>query len=188
MTYPFWKGLISLFLLPAVCLIVFFPLRAQDPPRPYPIDIIPASPTAQSLHQYGDVPVTLFNGLPNISIPLMEVGDRDLRLPITLSYHASGINPEQHPGWVGLGWSLQAGGVITRSQRGTTDEVVSDFGPDSLRYSYYTNFDVIDTAEWFSLESLQRFDTVDTGLAQPTPDEFRFTFMGYSGSFYLNHL
>lgn len=187
MTHPFWKGVIPLFLLIAVCLIVFFPLRAQDRPRPYPIDVIPASPTAHSFHQYGDVPVTLFNGLPNISIPLMEVGDRDLRLPISLSYHASGINPEQHPSWVGLGWNLQAGGVITRVENGAIDETVTTGPADSLAYSYYTNYQINDRADWDSFASLQRFIT-PSPIANPSPDEFRFSFMGYSGSFYLNHL
>ena len=98
----------------SVILFVSGSVFAQTNPRPYPVDIVPASPNAASIQQYGDVPVTLFNGLPNISVPLMTVKDRELSLPVSLSYHASGINPDRHPGWVGLGWSLQAGGVITR--------------------------------------------------------------------------
>lgn len=164
-------------------------LTAQDNPRPYPIDIIPASPNAANLQQYGDVPVSLFNGLPTISIPLMEVSDRDLSLPISLSYHASGINPEQHPGWVGLGWSLQAGGVITRSINGAADEVAIPGRTDSLQFAYYDNYDLIDRTDWDSQTSLARYNFTTTipDLAIPAPDEFRFTFMGYSGSFYLNH-
>lgn len=72
------------------------------------------SPNAAELGKYGKMPVDYFSGLPNITIPLTELRARNYTLPIYLSYHASGNKPDQHPGWVGQGWSLHAGGCINR--------------------------------------------------------------------------
>lgn len=56
------------------------------------------SPDAAELGKYGRIAVNYFNGLP-----------------VYLSYHASGNRPDSHPGWVGQGWSLHAGGCINRN-------------------------------------------------------------------------
>lgn len=42
---------------------------------------------------------------------------------MSLSYHASGIKVDEVATWVGAGWSLNSGGVITRNIIGTPDEV-----------------------------------------------------------------
>lgn len=67
------------------------------------------SPTAYEMGKYGRTPASHFYGLPNIAIPLTEVRAKGMTLPITLSYNAGGNKPDQHPGWAGLGWSLNAG-------------------------------------------------------------------------------
>ena len=79
-------------------------------------------PTAASLGKYADFPVSYFTGLPNISIPIYDLKDGDAELPISLSYHSSGIRVSEVASWVGLGWALNAGGVILRTVRGTADE------------------------------------------------------------------
>lgn len=67
------------------------------------------SPNAAELGKYGSIPVSYYNGLPNIEIPLAELRAKNYTLPVYLSYHASGIKPDQHPGWVGSGWSILLG-------------------------------------------------------------------------------
>ena len=52
---------------------------------------IPPSPTAASLGIYGAVPVGHYTGIPQIEIPLYEIKCGSLTIPISLSYHASGI-------------------------------------------------------------------------------------------------
>ena len=81
------------------------------------------SPTAAELGKYGKVPVNYFNGLPNITIPLTEVYAKGYTLPVYLTYYAAGNKPDQHPGWVGMGWTLHAGGSITRIIKGQKDEL-----------------------------------------------------------------
>jgi hypothetical protein len=85
-------------------------------------NVIAPSPNAAALGKYAEWPVNLNTGIPSINIPLFEVKGRTLSVPISLDYHASGIKIGEIASWVGLGWSLQAGGVITRSVRGLPDE------------------------------------------------------------------
>src|SRR5579863_7043768 len=81
-----------------------------------------SSPTAASLGKYGDIPVSYNTGIPNISIPIYSVQAGSLKLPISLSYHASGLKVEEEAGWVGAGWALNAGGMITRTVIGAPDD------------------------------------------------------------------
>lgn len=99
---------------------LYMPLWAQAPVE-VP-DVIPPSPTSAALGKYGDVPTDLHHGTPNISIPLYEIVVDDIRVPISLSFHASGHKVGEQASWVGLGWSLNAGGVVNRSMRGKPDE------------------------------------------------------------------
>lgn len=80
------------------------------------------SPNAASLGEYGEVPVSPFTGIPQIEIPLYEIKVGDYTLPISMSYHAGGVRPDQHPGWTGLGWTLNAGGCISRVVNDMPDE------------------------------------------------------------------
>ena len=80
------------------------------------------APNAAALGKYGDYSVGNFTGVPDISIPIYTVQDGSLSLPISLSYHASGVKVAEMASWVGAGWSLNAGGIITRTVLGIRDE------------------------------------------------------------------
>ena len=88
-------------------------------------NVIPPSPNTASLGKYGDIPISLYTGIPNISIPLYEIKDGDLSLPVSLSYHAAGVKVEEIPSSVGLGWTLNATGIVGRSVRGLPDELAN---------------------------------------------------------------
>ena len=81
-----------------------------------------SSPNAASLGKYGDFPVSYNTGLPQISIPIYTVNEGTLSLPISISYHAGGIKVMEASSFVGAGWALNAGGVITRSVVGAPDD------------------------------------------------------------------
>lgn len=123
------------------------------------------SPTAASLGEYVDVPVSLYAGLPEISIPIYEIDLGNYKLPVTLSYHASGIRIVQEASWVGLGWTLNAGGVITQSIRKIND----------LQSNGYPNQPTIPD---FGEDDPAPGSDVDT-----EPDIFSYNFAGYSGKF-----
>ena len=80
------------------------------------------SPNVAALGLYGEIPVSKFTGMPDISVPIYEVPVGDFKLPFSLHYHAAGIRPDQHPGWVGMGWNLNTGGVVSRTVKGKPDD------------------------------------------------------------------
>ncbi|MFT3704796.1 MAG: hypothetical protein QM802_20695 [Agriterribacter sp.] len=113
---------------------------AQTTPFPEPgLDgsLVPPSPNAQSYQSYGNTPVALFEGQPQITIPVYQVRCGSLLLPINLSYNYNGLFPLQDAGWTGLGWNLNAGGVITRTVQGYPDS--SQGG--SVNYGQYNIHD-----------------------------------------------
>jgi YD repeat-containing protein len=101
-----------------------FHSQAQTPATSLPQlpRVIPPSPDAAALGKYGDLPISAYTGTPNISIPLYEIKEGDITVPISLSYHASGVKVEEEASWAGLGWTLNAGGVLTKSIVGKDDE------------------------------------------------------------------
>ena len=68
-----------------------------------------SSPTAASLGKYGDFPISYNTGIPQISIPIYTAKAGSLSLPISLSYHASGLKVEEYASWAGAGWALKIG-------------------------------------------------------------------------------
>lgn len=105
-------------------IINLFSAFAQEPPsgnfnKP---EIVPPSPTAQIFEEYGNVPVSLYTGIPDIKIPLWTVKVGKLELPIYLSYNASGVRVDELPGLVGMKWCLNYGGMISRNVNGRSDE------------------------------------------------------------------
>ena len=84
----------------------------------------PRTPTVAALQQHIDMPSVESNGLVPININLWTIDEGDIHIPITLSYHGSGIKVDQLAGNVGLGWSLQAGGIISRDIKGLPDDMV----------------------------------------------------------------
>lgn len=80
------------------------------------------APTIASFMKYIDHPVGLFHGNPEISHTLYILKDGAVELPITLQYNTSGIKVAEEASQVGLGWNLDAGGMIVQSAVGRLDE------------------------------------------------------------------
>lgn len=146
-----------------------------------PMDGI-ASPNASSFHQIGNIPVNLYTGRPNIAIDLYEVTSGNFKMPLSMSYDASGFRPDVHPGWVGLNWSLSAGGVITRKVNDMLDE--NEYVNEDIP-GFFLGHSVLDRPDWdagYFIKS-HALAAVSTDTA---PDEFMFDFLGYSGSFFMD--
>lgn len=98
------------------------PYNTQAQVSPLHENIIPPSPQASDLGKYSEATVNHQTGVPNISIPIHSIKGKDISHNIVLSYDASGRKVAEIASWTGLGWTLQAGGVITRTVRGLPDE------------------------------------------------------------------
>jgi hypothetical protein len=95
----------------------------DDPGYSFIPRVVPPSTEALALQRYGDYPVGHTTGVPNITIPIYTINTGKLKLPITISYHAGGFKPEEKSGILGLGWTLNAGGRISRTVLGDPDEL-----------------------------------------------------------------
>lgn len=156
--------------------------------------VIPPSPNAAALMKFADIPVSNYTGTPNIDIPLYTIQSGDISVPISLSYHASGIKLIEEASVVGLGWALQAGGAVSRNILDKDDfaEASSYFTasvpdikntPDSLLIFRESSFithtqegEVLDLNELFTSRDFYDFES----------DIFFFNFQGRSGKFNLN--
>ena len=96
------------------------------------------TPEAAAIAQYQDMPVSLYSGTPEISIPLYEIDVDGFKIPITMKYHASGIKVAQEASWVGLGWTLEVGGRISRSVK-DADDLLGNYNYDGNdpRHPFY---------------------------------------------------
>ncbi len=144
-------------------------------------DITPPSPEAAAFGKYIDNPISKYNGTVDVSIPIYTVRDNDIELPIRLSYHGGGVKVEEEATWVGLGWTLFSGGVITRSKRGLDDfmNTVDRTGYLHLPLAWTPPQSGDDLTYEYLVESCN-------AIIDPTPDLFYFNFNGHSGKFLLN--
>jgi hypothetical protein len=164
--------------------------------------VTPPSPNAAAFQKYGDIPISPYTGIPNISIPIYTIKFRDISIPISLSYQASGIKVSEEASQVGLGWAINTGGMISRN-------IIGD--DDFYGWAYFNNY--ANNLEDLTYNhgptnlivngcSLPRFnrnipqnptlDTIDLLnqlSASPgydfQPDQYFYNFLGQSGKFTL---
>jgi YD repeat-containing protein len=166
-----------------IFLIVFFHLgiiRAQLDTK----NIIPLSPNAAAIARYGEVPVSLYSGTPNISIPIYTIGSSKLKLPLQLSYHAGGNKVETIASWVGYGWSMGTIPSISRSVNGIADEGAGGFtnlfGNKTVKQLFEEDR-LQNSQVWQSFLNLILLNEVDTEA-----DIFYFNLPGKSGKFFYS--
>lgn len=144
------------------------------------------SPQAASLGEFGAIPVSLFTGTPEISIPLFELEAGNFKYPIGVSYHLASVKPHLQPGTSGLGWML-SDACINRTVRGVYDEKMDDSGIAHGFYGHYAKMKNISNAQFdqYTQQNLTAWDNQTTWF-ELSADEFSFSVNGHSGLFYLN--
>ena len=169
---------------------------AQSPTQNSPYSQVSiASPTAASLGKYADIPVNYHTGIPEVNIPLYTIKEGPLTLPISLSYHGGGVPVMEPASWVGTGWALNAGGVITRTVMGAQDES----GGGRVQYGHFSDYGF---SSYYTIGGgfLQgpRENGINDDIQGPAsyqflndiydgePDLYTFNFNGYVGKFYFN--
>lgn len=165
--------------------------------------IIPPSPTVAALMKFEEVPVSNYNGIPDITIPLVNMPtiSKNINLSIALKYHPSGIKADDRASDVGLGWSLFAGGTISRTVKGLPDEELvlesSSGGKAKVGlyqtsvanhvnhyYQHGSNFlQFIENQPYQANE--YAWGIVESNKYDTEHDLWQFNFMGKSGRFYI---
>lgn len=171
-----------------ILLFTFFSLYSQSIERPA---LIPPSPQASSFIRYGEIPIGHTSGVPQIEIPIYTLQTSWIEIPISLSYHASGFRVRDIPSPVGLGWVLNAGGLVSRSvelrpdfRQSTTDPIIikSKEYIDSLKNgtARYLNIDFsnVNNAEYWEQFF---FNYSWTDLPDTRSDRYSYNFLGKSG-------
>ncbi len=168
-----WIGLWAIFLSSSLS----FAQRSGGDYQYLPdIPTIPPPPNAAALGKYGDIPVSTYTGVPSISIPLYEIKLEDFVLPISLDYHAGGVKVDEIASDAGIGWSLNAGGVIARQVNGKAENGTGSFGlPADPQNFYPNNYPTSNDADYVFAQS------VGSGEIDSKPDEFFYNFCGKAG-------
>jgi len=84
--------------------------------------VVPETPTESAIIRSSEVTTSYSIGQPNIVVPFYTIQEGRIKVPISLSYNAGGFKVGEKASWVGLGWSLSTGGVVTREMRGIPDD------------------------------------------------------------------
>ena len=84
--------------------------------------VIKPSPQSQAFTLYGDYPMSDYNGLTDITVPIHTITGKKLSLPVTMGFHASGRMANEVNGILGMRWTLNCGGLVTRVMKGAPDE------------------------------------------------------------------
>lgn len=144
--------------------------------------IIPPSPEVTSLFKFVDYPVSHSTGVPEISIPLYTVRCGNLSLPVSIDYHAGGRTYQEMTGPVGIGWTLNAGGTISRTIFGYPDE---DYPvPNNLKQASSMN---VKNDYLYLAELYYKAGSDPLGAFKDSEyDLFSYVLPGMSGSFVLD--
>lgn len=161
----------------------------------------PARPSADTwnLTQHGKIQPTLYTGTLNLSVPFYHYQDSDFSIPISFDYATNGLLVNDIEGVLGLGWTLNAGGFVSREIKGLPDDLdatvlVLTNTPKTVKsfYKLHTS-GLSESSMWYLYTGNRSFmnrpmfyttSTVDD-LYEAQPDIFHFNFMGYSGTFHL---
>ena len=154
------------------------------------------APNAAALGKYVDYPISYYTGTPNISVPIYNLKDGAANVSVSLSYHPSGIRLAELSSWVGLGWALNAGGMITRTIKGAPDEGSKIAGTGTKPRGYWSDSGLtkmahlpnphggyISAADSNQQMGLYTIWQITAGASDGEPDIFSFNFGGYSGKF-----
>ncbi|GGC72578.1 hypothetical protein GCM10011387_27600 [Pedobacter quisquiliarum] len=146
-------------------------------------NVVPPSPNVAAISKFGNIPVGLSTGIPSVGVPIYEWKGQNfgINFKVSLDYHAGGIKVDEMASTIGLGWALNAGGVISRTKRGIPDEFPTDgFLDRKLPIDAYDGNVPVDYAN-----SDRLFYRMNAGYIDTQNDIFTYSFNGRSGRFVL---
>jgi len=151
-----------------------------------PLDIprvVPNSPTATEMGKYFTYPVDYSTGIPNINIPLHDIVLSELNIPISISYHGSGLKPKDGSNYIGTGWTLNLEPSVSRTILGIPDE--SNGYPFPYQHGWFHNPYRDNSANTDGLKTALYTDFV-SNVRDISPDRFSYKLANSSGSGYFH--
>lgn len=172
--------------LKTICCFCLLSLSAKNQTLPNSVSF--KTPEVAAFNHFIETPVSLYTGVPSISIPLYEINIKGVTVPIKLNYHAGGIRVDQDATWVGLGWSLDYGGEISRKTKGIPDEYYYFYGgtEEGYRVNHFMQLPNVGSSGWnypAQYDRVERISLAKRGGSDYMPDEFYYSTLGYSGRF-----
>ena len=124
---------------------------------------------------------SLSKGQISLNIPLYELQGKGYSLPISLSFYSGDVTHASHESSVGLGWSLDAGGVIMVNIKGRPDSL--HHSRQELPWQYDSSY------VWNRLIEYHNFiDMVHNELrGDLMPDSYSYSFPSHVGDIYIDH-
>lgn len=134
-------------------------------------DIIRPSINAEQFNVAVKAETALSKGQLSLNIPLVELKGKGYDLPISLTFYNGDVIFSTEASPVGLGWSLMAGGVITKIIKGS--------GDFNTRYSNKEHLYDDD----YILNNWQNNDDFIPNIQEdPMPDVYTYSLPGHSGT------
>ena len=153
-----------------IVILCFFSKISISQIADHDIMIIPKTPEAASFDQYINTPTAAATGTINVEVPLYEIKFKEFNLPIGLTYITSGIKVNQLSNPVGIGWVLNAGGMVSRNIMGIADESSGGW--------YNTSYDQANSCKDAVLEQFYMNNR------DPMPDLYSYNFNNNAGRFF----
>ena len=161
-----------------------------------------SSPQVSDFIKNENVGVDYYRGTINLDIPLDKYSDPDFDIPISLKYQSEDFVPSRRPSYVGLNWTLNVGGAITRTVHGSPDDVKGKY-MNSNDGSYLKDGLWVAIKEGkfkkYTEDDLRNFkmEVLEHGKGTPfahgdvkydmEPDIFYFRFFNHSGQFMIDN-
>ena len=146
-------------------------------------------PQVWGMIKYSGQTPDLYTGTVRAEIPIYTYSDPDFEIPVSLTYASNGYMPNTQANFVGLGWSLNAGGCITRRVQGERDEIgnvssISGYydyvsGGYSSEVGYDADLSAVGNTICYQPSTM-------SSHYETEPDIFMFSFLGYSGKFMIS--
>ncbi len=155
------------------------------------------SPQTYQFEKYGNIPVNLNSGGNSYSINLFNfpVSDNE-DYNVNLSYYGTGFVPAKKANYVGLDWSLDFGGSVTRTVRGVADDFMLGGSSNEL-YGYLEGVRACNRDNYSIYTGNYSHSPVSSSAGvgikcgtfsyELEPDIFNFNFAGKSGYFYIGN-
>lgn len=133
------------------------------------------TPEAAAITKADNLSIGLNTGTLNINIPLFNLKYGGMEVPITLNYASNGIKVDDYASIVGMGWTMNAGGMISRTVYDKPDE-----NRDGYRNNLNPNLNV-------NLKDSVLYNFLYYQTTDRESDIFTFSFLNYSGKFIIGY-